>query len=183
MCLASHRPSGSARTVRVPLSVVCTCAPSPCPCPPSAPSSSLAGPSADPRRAAVRARGLISVLFPLPCLGLCFLRLPTPGCCLYAPLRWLSPVLLGSAPLEEGRSPPSHQPLPRCLTSCLLVASLGRSLPFLHSCPLSSVPACPTCTLHHLGGHLPEGATKSLPSSGNRREPGGGVMGRLPKTV
>lgn len=74
-------------------------------------------------------------------------------------------------------------PLLRCLTSCLLVASLGRSLPFLHSCPLSSVPACPTCTLHHLGGNLPEGTTKSLPSLGNRQELQGGVMGCLPETV
>lgn len=54
---------------------------------------------------------------------------------------------------------PRCSPLPRYLTSCLLVASLGRSLPSLHSCALSSGPVCPTCTLRFCGGNLPREST------------------------
>lgn len=161
------------------LSVVCTLCLSVCLCP----SVGLAVfvclvRCCPPRSCRESQRALATGASLCPVSSLCLVPLlpmrPAQGCCLCTPLRWLSPGC--SSALPPGGRPLTPPPLPRCLTSCLLVARLGRSLPFLHSCPLSSVPACPTCTLHHLGGNLPEGTTESLPSSGNRQEPRGGVM-------
>ena len=127
------------------------------------------------RGAAVRAGRLwlqvpISVLLPLsasPC--------SPPRGAVHAPPSASSP--LGTPlpwPLEEGHSPPISCP-GASLPASWWPAWAGACL-ILHSCPLSSVPTCRTCTLHHLGGNLPGGTTESLPSSGNRQEPQGGVM-------
>lgn len=98
----------------------------------------------------LRLEVLLSVLFPFSASRLCIPMLPVQECCLCTPSPPALPLALPCS-VPWRRAPLPH-PLCRCLTSCLLVASLGRSLSSLHSCALSSVPARPTCILHHQRG-------------------------------